>query len=64
MSDVRITDGGSLVGFEPVSETAKEWFAENVGSEGWQWLGPVLYVEHRCAKNLLCGLADAGLEHG
>jgi hypothetical protein len=44
-----------------VSDAAQEWFADNVASEPWQWLGPVLYVEHRLAESLIDGLASAGL---
>ena len=60
MSDVRMHSRGSLVGFEPVSESAKDWFAENV--YGWQRLGDVLWVEQRLAGHLVAVLTQAGLQ--
>ena len=58
---VEITDHGSVVTFTPLTQEAKDWFAENVASEGWQWLGPALGVDHRFATDLTSGLEDAGL---
>lgn len=62
MTDVIITNHGSLIGFQPVSEVAKEWFDENVESEGYQWMGPVLYVDYRLAGDLFEGVVGAGFE--
>jgi len=61
VTDVEIFPQGTLVGFRPLSEAAKEWFTENVASTDYEWLGPVLYVESRLADELAAGLAEAGL---
>jgi hypothetical protein len=60
--DIETYDEGTLTGFEPVTEAAQEWFDENVQSEGWQWLGGILWVDHRFANALIEGAAGDGLE--
>lgn len=60
MPDVEVIDTGSVIGFWPKTESAEEWFAENVYSEPWQWMGPVLYVDHRCAADLGVEIEGAG----
>lgn len=62
MTDFRINDQGSVVGFTPVSQSAKEWFDENVQSEGWQWMGNTLYADHRMAQGLIEGIEAEGFE--
>ena len=59
--DVLVRNEGTVFVFCPVSAAAKAWFAENVQSEGWQWFGNALVVEHRFAWGLGQGLKDAGL---
>jgi hypothetical protein len=61
MRQVDIIDQGTLVGFSPRTEEAKQWFADNVASEGWQWMGSTLWVDHRMAGPLIDGLAGEGL---
>jgi hypothetical protein len=61
MTDVRIHNEGPVVGFTPISKEAKSWLMEQVQSEGWQWRGNVLYVDHRFADNLIDGMREAGL---
>jgi hypothetical protein len=61
MRQVDIIDQGTLVGFNPRTEEAKQWFADNVTSEGWQWMGSTLWVDHRMAGPLIDGLAREGL---
>lgn len=63
MTDVRIIPQGTLIGFMPVSEAAKQWFEHNVQSDDWQWLGSVLWVEHRPAEELAIELmVSAGFD--
>ena len=62
MSDVAILNQGSLIGFQPVSDAAKEWFEHNVASEDWQWFGNTLWVEHRLAKELAIAVIAVGLD--
>jgi hypothetical protein len=47
MSDVRLYDQGSVVGFLPRTESAEEWIAENVQAEPHQRPGLILWVEAR-----------------
>lgn len=59
--DVSVTDNGSVVGFTPNTTEAKSWFNENVQSEGWQWMGQTLWVDHRMAGDLMAGLEGEGM---
>lgn len=58
--DVRVSNHGTLYGFRPVSDAAKQWFEDSVSSESWQWMGGTLYVDHRYARNLGEGLQAEG----
>lgn len=55
-----VSDGGSMVGFRPMSERAEAWIDDNLQSMPWQWLGPVLWVDHRIAHTLAAALAAEG----
>lgn len=59
--DVRVENCGIFM-FEPLTPEAKDWVAENVRLEGWQWLGRRFAVEG-CdnAMSLTQGMLDAGL---
>jgi hypothetical protein len=46
---------------EPVSQAAKDWVAENVPLEDWQWMGPRFAVEHRYIAELVGGMMEDGL---
>lgn len=58
--DVLVRDCGSLVLFQPLTSTAREWIDENV-QEDAQWFGSSLVVEHRFAPYLIEGMVGAGL---
>jgi len=62
MTDVRVHFDGSMVGFLPVTPEAEAWFYDNVESEEWQWLGPVLWVDQHMAGDIVAGMEEAGLE--
>lgn len=62
--DVEVRDEGTLVVFTPRSAEGRAWLEANVASEPWQWLGPSLCVEHRCAEPLSNLLIEAGLTVG
>jgi len=64
MIDIRIHDDGTVVGFTPLTDAARDWIDENVESESWQWLGETLFVDHRMARPLAHGMAADGLEIG
>ena len=53
--------GESVLTFTPLTAEAHDWIDEHVASEGWQWLGGKLCVEHRCAGQLIEGAANDGL---
>lgn len=59
-AQVAVTSHGSVVTFTPLTEEAKAWFDENVQSEGWQWIGASLGVDHRMANLLAEGLVAEG----
>lgn len=63
-TDFIVTDQGSVVGLTPNTEQARVWLDENVQSEGWQWLGHTLWIDHRMAENILAGVTDEGLTIG
>jgi hypothetical protein len=46
--------------FQPVTDAARDWFSVNVQTEGWQWFGPRLAVDHRMAGSLIEGLLSEG----
>lgn len=56
-----VIDQGTMVGFYPHSDEAKQFIEENVQAESWQWLGPILWADHRMACDLYTGLQQAGL---
>jgi len=60
--DVYIRNEGTLIGFEPVSDAAIEWFADNVSADSWQWFGNLLWVDHRLAKELAIAVVAVGLD--
>jgi hypothetical protein len=59
--DVLVANEGTVFTFCPLTPAAKEWVAENVQAEAYQWFGNVLVVEHRFAWGLAAGMTDAGL---
>jgi hypothetical protein len=59
--DVTIRNEGNLIAFTAHSEAAREWFDTHVESEGWQWLGSTLCVDHGYADAITCGLLADGL---
>lgn len=58
--DVLVANCGTMWTFCPMTQSAKDWFNDNVSSESYQWLGKVLCVESRFAMSLLGGIMDAG----
>lgn len=63
-TDFSIYDEGSVVVITPLNDDARDWIEENVQSEGWQWLGHGLCVDHRMAGPLVDGIASAGFTFG
>lgn len=59
-SDLFIENQGSVFAFIPLTERAGAWLCACVASESWQWLGGVLVVDHRFARDL----AERAVAHG
>lgn len=60
-SDIVVSDHGSVVSLDLVSQQARDWVEEHVQAESWQFLGNRLCVDWRFAGGLCDAAADAGL---
>ena len=60
--DIRVQNEGTVVQFEPVSDAGMRWLKEQVVSEGWQWLGRTLVVQHSYAEALVARMREDGLQ--
>jgi len=60
MPDVILRNEGTIVMLTPMTPDVKEWFDENVQSEGWQWMGESLCIDSRFAMDLVIGINEAG----
>jgi len=58
--DLRVRDEGTVVQFIPETDAGRA-FLEELASEGWQWLGKSLVVEHRSAGDVVRGAQENGL---
>ncbi|HET9318118.1 MAG TPA: hypothetical protein VFO27_00035 [Bryobacteraceae bacterium] len=58
--DISVQGGGSVFLFVPESEAGRQFLAEAVNAEPWQWLGQALAVDHHYAGDL----AEACMRHG
>lgn len=61
-ADARVESHGSVFLVSPLSEAADDWLRNNTSTEGWEWIGGSLAVDHRCVGRLVEGMLDAGLE--
>jgi hypothetical protein len=61
MTDVRIIQQGSMVGLHMLTDEAEAWFADNVATQPWQWMGKILWVDQRMAEAVVEGLQAEGL---
>ena len=62
--DFSISDQGSLILIQPVSDRAKQFTDENIHTESWQWLGGAFAVEPRFAQVLVNELPELGFTIG
>ena len=62
--DFSISDQGSLILIQPVSDRAKQFTDENIHTESWQWIGGAFAVEHRFAQVLIEELPELGFTIG
>jgi len=51
-----IEDEGTIVVITPTTPAALAWLREHTVSEGWQWLGSSLCVDHRPAQALVAAI--------
>jgi hypothetical protein len=61
MADFVLANHGTIMTLRPNTEAAQAWLDANVEAEAWQWLGPSLSIEPRCAPALVQGIMDDGL---
>lgn len=59
-ADVVCEDHGSIIMFQPLSESARLFFKEDVQSEAWQWMGNGLCLDRRAALQFREILIDNG----
>lgn len=62
MTDVFISNQGSIVMIRPLTQKAKDWVEANVQLEGYQWLGDSFACEPRYADDLISGMLGDDLE--
>lgn len=55
-----IKNEGSVVVFEPEGDFEYEWLTLNLETEGWQWMGRNLVVDHRMANDIAELVSGAG----
>jgi len=61
MTDVLVTNHGSIFTFLPLSDAAEEWVAEQLPDDT-PMLGNEYCVEHRYARDIADGMISDGLE--
>jgi len=59
--DINVDDEGSVFLFTPVTKLAREWVAQHLSLEGWQWMGHSFGVEHRFVAPIVEGMLADGL---
>ena len=56
------TDGcGSITMLTPLTKAGRDWMAEHLETESWQWMGLSLAIEPRCAEAIIVGMYADGL---
>lgn len=61
MPDITLNNAGSMIGFTGTTQEGAAWLKHEVESEGWQWLGHTLYVDHHYAPELAFLAQNHGL---
>jgi len=62
VSDFQVVNSGSVVVFTPQTPQAKQWVADHLPLESWQWLGQSFVIDQRYAFDILDGIVNDGLE--
>lgn len=55
----QVTDHGSIVGFDPKTKDADE-LLHSIGASSHQWMGNVLYMDHREAESFVHQVTENG----
>ena len=59
--DFSVQDCGSMCLFTAHTRSCREWVHENLGLEGWQWMGSSSFsVDHRYAQDIEKVLLEEG----
>jgi len=53
----KIINEGSIILFEPLTDTARDWWSNHVDPEA-QTMGPAYVVEHRYAGDIIEGIKN------
>lgn len=61
MTDLEVTNHGSIVTLRPLTEAGTAWMDQNLAPEPWQWLGGALAIETRYAPDIVDGAIADGL---
>lgn len=59
-ADISIMEAGTVVGFAGLTDEGNH-FLIGVEVEGWQRLGPHVWVDHRAAQRIIDAIEAAGL---
>ncbi len=63
--DVEMSNCGSVALFDLLTVRARDWVAENVNTDPWQWRGTCTFaVEYRYARYLATKMVEEGLNLG
>lgn len=61
MADVAVSNEGTVVVIEPLTDAAQAWIEANVYAEAYQWMGRALVVDHRYAPAIVAAMQEDGL---
>ena len=59
--DLRVAGGGSIYLLCPETETGRQWIADNLALESWQFLGNNAAIENRYIGDIVEGTIADGL---
>ena len=62
MPDIQVTNHGSIMLFQPMSELGQSWLDEHLDGSDVQYWGNAVVVEPRYARGLADAMLDDGLE--
>jgi hypothetical protein len=61
MADLHPVNHGSVIMIHVLTDAGRIWVDENVGVEGWQWMGEAFACEPRFVADLIDGAEADGL---